>query len=83
MTDESEERRMPGSNNEHDELPLAHRRAADIANQFPDHLDDSEVRQVAQRIERHFASIDELRRYPLANSDEPAPVFRAIGKEQQ
>jgi hypothetical protein len=73
---------MPGSNHEHDDLPVAHRRARDVASQFPDQLNEAEIRQVAQRIERHFASVDELRRYSLANSDEPAPIFRAVGKEQ-
>lgn len=73
---------MPGSNNEHDHLPLSRQRANDIADQFPGSLDDAETEQVAQRIERLFKAIDEVRRYPLHNGDEPAPVFRPIGKEQ-
>lgn len=73
---------MPGSNNERDHLPLSRQRASDIANQFPGSLDNSEQEQVAQRIERLYKAIDELRRYPLRNGDEPAPVFRPIGKEQ-
>jgi hypothetical protein len=73
---------MPGSNNEHDTETLAQRRAIDISRQFPGILDDAGVKQVAQRIERLHASIEVLRRYPLENGDEPAPVFRPIGKEQ-
>jgi hypothetical protein len=73
---------MPGSNNEHDIQPLSRQRARDIANQFPGVLDDAEIVQVAQRIDRLFGAIDELRKYPLENGHEPAPVFRPIGKEQ-
>lgn len=73
---------MPGSNNEHDRRPAAHKRAEEIAEQFPGLLDKAEQDQVAQRIERMFHAIDEIRRYPLENGDEPAPIFRPIGKEQ-
>lgn len=73
---------MPGSNNEHDRRPAAQQRAREIADQFPGMLDESEQDQVVQRIERMFLAIDEIRGYPLENGDEPAPVFRPIGKEQ-
>ena len=73
---------MPGANNEHDEQPLAQRHASDIARQFPGRLDTVELDQVAQRIERLHKAMDEVRRLPLENGDEPAPVFRSIGKEQ-
>jgi hypothetical protein len=73
--------RMPGSNNEH-EPTLARLRTADIAMQFDGSLDASEQEQVARRVERMLDVIEELRAYPLENADEPAPVFRPIGKEQ-
>jgi hypothetical protein len=73
---------MPGSNNEHDRRPAAEQRAREIADQFPGMLDEGEQNQVAQRIERMFSAADEVRRYELDNGDEPAPIFRAIGKEQ-
>ncbi|MEX2425413.1 MAG: hypothetical protein WD401_01500 [Thermomicrobiaceae bacterium] len=73
---------MPGSNNGHDAQSVARRRAADIASEVSGDLDEAELVQVTQRIERLFRAIDELRHYPLENSDEPAPVFRPIGKEQ-
>jgi hypothetical protein len=73
---------MPGSNNQHKHRSIARRRAQDIANQFPGTLSDSEQEEVAQRIERLFRAIEDVRSYPLQNGDEPAPVFRPIGKEQ-
>lgn len=73
---------MPGSNNEHDIPEIARRRARDIANEFPGLLDETEQEQVALRIARLYRAIDEIRSYPLENGDEPAPVFRPVGKEQ-
>jgi hypothetical protein len=78
-----EERPVPGSNHEHDEQPISRQRAADISSQFPGSLNDAELEQVVQRIERLMRAIEELRRFPLDNHDEPAPVFRPVGKEQQ
>lgn len=73
---------MPGSNNEHDISAVARQRARDIANQFPGMLDEAEQEQVAQRVARLYRAIDDVRSFPLENGDEPAPVFRPIGKEQ-
>jgi hypothetical protein len=78
----AKERYMPGSNNEHDSASLPQRRAHDIASNFPGILDSDEQQQVAQRIERLLKAATDLRSYPLENADEPAPVFRPIGKEQ-
>lgn len=73
---------MPGSNSGHDQPQLATLRVSDISAQFPDTLSSEHVELVTRRVQRILGSIDELRSYPLANSDEPAPVFRPIGKEQ-
>jgi hypothetical protein len=73
---------MSGSHNGHDRHSLSRRRAQEIANQIASDLSESDLVQVAHRIERLFLAVDELRRYPLENGDEPAPVFRPIGKEQ-
>jgi hypothetical protein len=73
---------MSGSNDNNVRPDLARHRSADIAAQFPEALNDSELEQVTRRIERLLGSIDELRRYPLTNADESASIFHPIGKEQ-
>ncbi len=61
---------------------LVSHRTQDVARQFPGLLDDTELEQVSQRVRRLTNSIEELRKYQLENGDEPAPVFRPVGKEQ-
>lgn len=73
---------MPGSNNESAMPDLATHRSVDVASQFPEALTSAELEQVTRRIQRLLGSIEVLRGYPLSNADEPAPVFRPIGKEQ-
>jgi hypothetical protein len=73
---------MSETNQDESRVSLAKHRAADISAQFPDALTSRELDQVTHRIERVIGSIEEIRRYPLGNSDEPASVFHPIGKEQ-
>lgn len=73
---------MPESNSGHDQPQIATLRVSDIQAQFPDTLSGADEDQVTRRVKRILGAIDELRAYPLTNSDEPAPVFRPIGKEQ-
>jgi hypothetical protein len=73
---------MPGDNRNEQRTDPARHRTLDIASQFPDALTSGELDQVTHRVERLLSSIAELRRRPLTNADEPAPVFRPVGKEQ-
>lgn len=73
---------MPETNSGHDQPPLASLRVSDITAQFPDTLSADQVEQVTRRVERVLGAIDGLRSYPLTNADEPAAVFRPVGKEQ-
>jgi hypothetical protein len=73
---------MPGDNSNEQKLDQSRHRAIDIAGQFPDALNTDELNQIARRVDRLLSSIAELRKHPLSNADEPAPVFRPIGKEQ-
>jgi hypothetical protein len=73
---------MSSSDQEDGGLDLSQHRTVDVAAQFPDALTSAELEQVTHRIERVLGSIEEIRRYPLGNADEPASLFHPIGKEQ-
>ncbi len=44
---------------------------------FPDRLSEEQWKQVRGKIEGQLRASEELRKFPLQNSDEPATVFAA------
>ena len=45
---------------------------------FPDRLNDEQWKQVRGKIEGQLRAAEELRKFMLQNSDEPATVFAAV-----
>jgi hypothetical protein len=54
---------------------------AALATRFPDRFNPDELTQLETLVKQLDEAAQRLRRYPLANGDEPDPIFRAVRAE--